>query len=74
MAGIRGIGTWGAAECLKKWWKPIYSAKASTRSIGGPSKAGDFAALVKVRYRNYDIKEGTGMTHFADLDAPELNG
>jgi hypothetical protein len=24
VAGIRGIGTWGAAECIKKEWRQIY--------------------------------------------------
>jgi hypothetical protein len=49
VAGIRGIGTWGAAEFLKKWWKPLYEKK-------GEKKTGDFAALVKIEYENFDIK------------------
>jgi len=49
IAGIRGIGTWGAAEFVKKWWKPLYEKKAG-------KKTGDFAALIQVQYENYDIK------------------
>jgi hypothetical protein len=66
VAGIRGFGTWGAAEFLKKsgrllWHKKGASATART------SKAGDFAALIKVKYRDCDIKE-TSLLHLVDLD------
>lgn len=57
IAGIRGIGTWGAAECLKKWWQPIYSEKGANKKEGS-SKQGSFVALVNIKYNEYDIKEG----------------
>lgn len=56
VAGVRGVGTWGAAEFLKKWWRPLYEWLGRSRRFG-TSKRGDFAALVSVRYCNYDIKE-----------------
>lgn len=48
IAGIRGIGTWGAVECLKKNWREIYGKL-------GRRKTEDFSALVSVIYENYDI-------------------
>lgn len=48
IAGIRGIGTWGAAECVKKNWKSIHNqVKDNPRA--------DFAALLRVTYKNCDI-------------------
>ena len=47
MAGIRGIGTWGAAECIKKNWRGIYDRLERKR--------GSFSALVLVTYENCDI-------------------
>ncbi len=66
VAGIRGFGTWGAAECLKKWWKVIYHAKGSSikRHM---SKKGDFVALLNIRYESYDIK-AANLLHLVDLD------
>ncbi len=49
VAGIRGVGTWGAAECLKKEWRQIYD------SLGEHEKDTDFSALLKIRYDNCDI-------------------
>jgi len=49
IAGIRGIGTWGAAECVKKQWLAIYNELPK----GG--KDVDFSALIKVHYDNSDI-------------------
>jgi len=46
VAGIRGIGTWGAAEFLKKWWHPLYERVGNN----------NFVALVQVHCENYDIK------------------
>jgi len=66
IAGIRGFGTWGAAECLKKWWKPLYDKKRSSKELG-TSKDGDFVALVSVRYKEYDIKEAR-LLYLEDLD------
>jgi len=60
IAGIRGIGTWGAAEFLKKWWKPLYQKKVG-------KKTGDFAALVKVQYEDYDIKS-VELLDLVDID------
>lgn len=55
LAGIRGFGTWGAAEALKKWWRQLYDRKGSlpNRKI---YKTGDFAAILHVQYRDCDIK------------------
>jgi len=52
IAGIRGIGTWGAAECLKKQWQQIYDKKHLSKHV---RKGGDFAAIVEVDYDNCDI-------------------
>lgn len=49
IAGIRGIGTWGAAECVKKRWKQIYD------QLPMDAKETDFSALVRIRYDNCDI-------------------
>lgn len=49
LAGIRGIGTWGAAECIKKKWQEIYEM------LPDGQKQHDFSALVRVRYDNSDI-------------------
>lgn len=49
IAGIRGIGTWGAAECLKKEWRQLY------KKLPRRSKAADFAAIIKISYNNCDI-------------------
>jgi hypothetical protein len=52
IAGIRGIGTWGAADFLRKRADELYRQKSGT----GPfKKNGDFAALLKVTYENYNI-------------------
>ena len=50
VAGIRGIGTWGAAECIKKEWLQIYDKLPEGR------KSHDFSALVRVEYDNSDIR------------------
>jgi hypothetical protein len=49
VAGIRGIGTWGAAECIKKEWQQIYDR------LPEGQKEADFSALVRVQYDNSDI-------------------
>jgi len=66
VAGIRGIGTWGAAECLKKWWQPIYDEKGNNKKEGS-SKLGSFVALVNIKYDEYDIKKGK-LIDLKDLD------
>lgn len=66
IAGIRGIGTWGAAECFKKWWKQIYNKKGASRKEG-TSKTGNFIALVNIKYHEYDIKDGK-LVDLKDLD------
>ena len=66
VAGIRGIGTWGAAEFLKKWWQDLYDQKDKSRARG-TTKAGDFAALVRVHYEDHDIKDAT-LLHIVDLE------
>ena len=52
LAGIRGIGTWGAAECLSSNWRELYSRK---RNDGKHSKKGDFAAIIEVTIKKGDI-------------------
>jgi hypothetical protein len=49
VAGIRGIGTWGVAECIKKGWRQIYDRLPEDR------KDSDFSALLKVQYDNCDV-------------------
>lgn len=49
VAGIRGIGTWGAAECIKKEWRQIYE------QLPPDGKTCDFSALLKIEYDNCDI-------------------
>ena len=48
VAGVRGIGTWGAAECIKKEWRDIYNALPKNKKT-------DFSALVTIKYKNCDI-------------------
>ncbi|MBU1237786.1 MAG: hypothetical protein KJ634_07610 [Gammaproteobacteria bacterium] len=49
LAGIRGIGTWAAGECMKKHWQQIYDA------LPERNKECDFSALLRVQYSNCDI-------------------
>ena len=49
IAGIRGIGTWGAAECMKKEWRQIYD------QLPRQEKDCDFSAFLKIEYDNCDI-------------------
>ena len=51
IAGIRGIGTWGAAECIKKNWKQLYSRLP----VKQKEKNCDFSALLSIRFHNCDI-------------------
>jgi hypothetical protein len=66
VSGIRGFGTWGAAEFLKKHWQELHERKGRSRRLG-TSKHGNFAALISVRYANYDIKN-MSLLHVVDLD------
>ncbi len=52
IGGVRGFGTWGAAECLKKAWKQIYNQKSNSHDH---KKNGDFAAVLAIKYNNCDI-------------------
>ena len=52
VAGIRGIGTWGAAECLKKEWQQIFNAK---RGDGDHKKSGPFAAIIEIHFDRCDL-------------------
>lgn len=49
VAGVRGIGSWGAAECLKKEWRQIYD------KLPKDKKSSNFSALVSIKYKDYDI-------------------
>lgn len=51
IGGVRGIGTWGAAECLKKEWQQIYE------KLPKKNKECDFSALIIIKYDNMDIIE-----------------
>jgi hypothetical protein len=64
LAGIRGIGTWGAGECLKKGWQEIYNRK---HSKGGQKKSGDFVAVIRVNFNKCDLV-GFKIENFIDLD------
>lgn len=64
LAGIRGIGTWGAAECLKKDWEELYQRKSAK---GTSKKTGDFIAVVKVVCNQSDLTDFE-VEHFIDLD------
>ncbi|MDY6904324.1 MAG: hypothetical protein SWH61_06535 [Thermodesulfobacteriota bacterium] len=66
VAGIRGIGTWGAAECLKKSWEAIYAEKGADKKTGA-SKQGSFVALENISFSDYDIKPPT-LIDLKDLD------
>lgn len=66
VAGVRGIGTWGAAEMLKKWWKDLYDRKGRSRRLG-MTKQGDFVAMVSVHYEASDIKR-VKLLALEDLD------
>lgn len=64
LAGIRGIGTWGAAECLKKGWQELYNKKSSKK---GRKKTGDFVAVVRVVCNQSDLTEFK-IENLIDLD------
>ena len=49
LAGLRGIGTWAAGECIKKHWQDIYVKLPSNQ------KECDFTALLDIEYKNSDI-------------------
>lgn len=53
VAGVRAIGTWGAAETVKKWYELIYREKKGW--LQGSRKDGYFSALLRIEYRNSDI-------------------
>lgn len=52
VAGIRGIGTWAAAEYVRKHARDIYKRK---RSNDGFRKSGDFALVLEAKYKDFDI-------------------
>jgi len=64
VAGIRGIGTWGAAEFLKKRWQDIIDRK---RHDGQHRRWGPFAAVVEVKFSRGDLV-GFRVMMFSDLD------
>ena len=49
LAGLRGIGTWAAGECVRKQWKHIYDRLPEGK------KDCDFTALLRIKYSNCDI-------------------
>jgi hypothetical protein len=52
LAGIRGIGTWGAADHLRKYAKRL--AARVRRDQEGAAEHG-FLAVIEVEYENFDI-------------------
>lgn len=52
LAGIRGIGTWGASDHLRKHSKAL--AQRVARDQGGAMNHG-FLALLEIEYENFDI-------------------
>jgi len=63
VAGIRGIGTWGAADCLRKSAKEIYRRKRKNEVL---RKDGDFSMVIAAKYKNFDI-QATEVRDFVDL-------
>jgi hypothetical protein len=59
VAGVRGIGTWGAADFLRKRLDSVYQLKRG-------KKTGDFLFFVEVQYGDFDILS-TEMRGFEDL-------
>jgi hypothetical protein len=72
LAGIRGIGTWAAADYLRKFHVTLYNRKS-----GFPwepmsrwrafRKSGDFATVIKGTYKNLDIIVDPECREFIDL-------
>jgi hypothetical protein len=56
VAGVRGIGTWGAGEFLKKGYMQLYTKLHVSRFSSALSSA-QFAAIVSVCYQEFDITE-----------------
>jgi hypothetical protein len=67
IAGIRGIGTWGAAETMKKWYDLIYKQKKGWSLQEKSQKKGSFSALLEIHYRNSDITKAE-VVGFIDID------
>ena len=63
IAGIRGIGTWAAAEFIKKRWQGIYN------QLDASNKDQEFSALFRITYKAYDIKEWMEPKVLTDKDA-----
>lgn len=63
LAGVRGIGTWAAADYLRKYINEIHKKK---RGRPGFRKSGDFAALITCTYKNLDIID-TNCQDFIDI-------
>lgn len=72
VAGLRGIGTWGAAEALKKSWQEMYEKKGDDRNKG-TSKGGNFVAVLRVHYQDEDIKS-PDLLNMIDLDESDVVG
>ncbi len=70
VAGLRGVGTWGAAETLKKWWQELYDKKGHNPARG-ISKQGNFVAVLRIRYKKEDIKK-PDLVNMIDLDQYEI--
>jgi hypothetical protein len=63
VAGLRGIGTWGAANFARNKAKEILRRKRRHKLF----KRGSFALLVAITYRDFDIADTT-MIDFIDLN------
>lgn len=64
LAGIRGIGTWGIAECLKKDWQKVLRKK---RRDGKHRASGPFAAVIETTFDKCDLTSFE-VKYLLDLD------
>ncbi len=63
LAGLRGIGTWAASDCLRKKYRELHRRKSNE---GHFVKDGDFIAFISAEYERFDIT-GTRIIDFEDL-------
>jgi hypothetical protein len=63
VAGLRGIGTWGAADYLRKHIGDVYALK---RSSGKMKHHGHFLLVLEVHYRDFNVRS-CDVRHFQDI-------
>lgn len=64
IAGIRGIGTWGATDCLRKHIQDVHAKKRGDSDF---KKTGEFSMVIAAKYAKFDIKE-THIRNFEDYN------